>query len=103
MFMTKVCLKSNLRDELVQLKSLTRILTVIIYCPENFIINNNFIKKSFPSNRIPILVFDNRTFNRVLVAIPKHIIVNALSRDRIIYPLPGMYWTILLGELSQTL
>jgi hypothetical protein len=46
-------------------------LTLIIYCPENFIII--FIKKSFPSNRIPILVLDNRMFervNRVLVAIP---------------------------------
>jgi hypothetical protein len=38
-------------------------LTLIIYCPENFIII--FIKKSFPSNRIPILVFDNRMFDRV--------------------------------------
>jgi hypothetical protein len=37
-------------------------LTLIIYCPENFIII--FIKKSFPSNR-PILVFDNRMFDRV--------------------------------------
>ena len=34
-------------------------LTLIIYCPENFI--NIFLKKSFPSNRIPLLVFDNRT------------------------------------------
>jgi hypothetical protein len=53
-------------------------LTLIIYCPDNFIII--FIKKSFPSNRIPILVFDNRMFdrvpgNRVLVAIPS---LNAL-------------------------
>jgi hypothetical protein len=38
-------------------------LTLIIYCPENFIII--FIKKSFPSNRIPIFVFDNRMFERV--------------------------------------
>jgi hypothetical protein len=38
-------------------------LTLIIYCPENFIII--FIKKSLPSNRIPILVFDNRMFERV--------------------------------------
>jgi hypothetical protein len=38
-------------------------LTLIIYCPEKFIII--FIKKSFPSNRIPILVFDNRMFERV--------------------------------------
>ena len=29
MFMTKVCLKSNLRDELVQLKSLTRIAVIV--------------------------------------------------------------------------
>jgi hypothetical protein len=48
-------------------------LTLIIYCLENFIII--FIKISFPSNRIPILVFDNRMFervpgNRVLAAIP---------------------------------
>jgi hypothetical protein len=35
-------------------------LTLIIYCLENVIII--FIKKSFPSNRIPILVFDNRMF-----------------------------------------
>jgi hypothetical protein len=33
-------------------------LTLIIYCPENVIII--FIKKSFSSNRIQILVFDNR-------------------------------------------
>jgi hypothetical protein len=47
--------------------------TLIIYCPENCIII--FIEKRFLSNRIPILVFDNRTFervpgNRVLVVIP---------------------------------
>ena len=48
--------------------------TLIIYSPENCIII--FIKKRFPSNRIPILVFDNRTFervlNRVLVVIPNN-------------------------------
>ena len=38
-------------------------LTLIIYCPENLIII--FIKKGFPSNRIQILVFDNRMFERV--------------------------------------
>ena len=48
-------------------------LTLIIYCPEHFIII--FIKKSFPSNRIPILVFDNRMFDRVLVAIPNYITI----------------------------
>ena len=48
-------------------------LTLIIYCPENFIII--FIKKSFPSNRIPIWYSiigcsSEYPVNRVLVAIP---------------------------------